>query len=296
MLHLFLALLSLTTPKAAARPAEAAYRADVEKWRVGRIASLTSADGWLTVVGLSWLQEGDNAMGSDPANPVVFPPGKSPRVLGRIRLTGGKAHLDVAPGVAVTHDGKSVRSLDLASDEKGEPTVLRHGTLSFHLIRRGDRLGVRVKDSASPGRRSFRGIASYPVAAAWRVPARFEPYPAGKTIPIPNVLGNVTREPSPGALVFSIGGQERRLDAVEEEGEDEFFLIFGDSTNGTTTYGAGRFLYARRPGADGRTVVDFNKAYNPPCAFTPFATCPLPPQQNRLPVAIEAGEKSYGKH
>ena len=296
MLLLFFALLSLTTPKTAGRPAEAAYRSDVEKWRAARIAGLTSAEGWLTVVGLSWLKDGDNAVGSDPANAVVFPAGKSPRLLGHIRLAGGKAHLDVAPGVAVTHDGKSVRSLDLVSDEKGEPTVLRHGTLAFHVIRRGDRLGVRVKDSASSARKSFRGIASYPVAPGWRVPARFEPYPAGKTIPIPNVLGNVTQEPSPGALVFSIGGRERRIDAVEEEGEDEFFLIFGDSTNGITTYGAGRFLYAPRPGADGRTVVDFNKAYNPPCAFTPFATCPLPPPQNRLPIAVEAGEKSYGNH
>ncbi len=296
MLLLFLAFLSLTTPRTAVRPAEEAYRADVEKWRAARIASLTSDGGWLSVVGLSWLKEGDNAVGSDPANAVVFPAAKSPRLLGRIRLTGGKAHIDVGPGVDVTHDGKAVRSLDLASDEKGEPTVLRHGTLAFHVIRRGDRLGVRVKDSASPARKSFRGIASYPVAPAWRVPARFEPYPAGKTIPIPNVLGNVTQEPSPGALVFSIGGRERRIDAVEEEGEDEFFLIFGDSTNGTTTYGAGRFLYVARPGADGRTFVDFNKAYNPPCAFTAFATCPLPPPQNRLPVAVEAGEKSYGTH
>ena len=289
---LLLALLSLTTPT----PSEAAYRADIEKWRADRIAHLTAEDGWLTVVGLSWLKEGDNSVGADPSNPVVLPAGKSPAVLGRIRVAAGKAHLDVAAGVDVTHDGSKVRSLDLASDESGKPTVLHHGTLSFYLIRRGEKLGVRVKDSASPARKAFRGIGSFPVAAAWRVAARFEPYPAGRTIPIPNVLGNVTREPSPGALVFSIGGREYRLDAVAEQGEDDLFLIFGDSTNGTTTYGAGRFLYAPRAGRDGRTVVDFNKAYNPPCAFTPFATCPLPPPQNRLPIAVEAGEKSYGKH
>jgi uncharacterized protein len=289
---LLLALLSLTTPTAS----EAAYHADVAKWRADRIAHLTAEDGWLTVVGLSWLKEGDNSVGADPSNPVVLPAGKSPAVLGRIRVAAGKAHLDVAAGVDVTHDGKKVGSLDLASDETGKATVLRHGTLSFYLIRRGEKLGVRVKDSASPERKSFRGIGSFPVSPAWRVAARFEPYPAGRTIPIPNVLGNVTREPSPGALVFSIGGREYRLDAVEEQGEDDLFLIFGDSTNGTTTYGAGRFLYAPRAGKDGRTVVDFNKAYNPPCAFTPFATCPLPPPQNRLPIAVKAGEKSYGKH
>jgi uncharacterized protein (DUF1684 family) len=294
VLPLFLALLSLTA--APAGRGDADYRAEIEKWRAQRIASLTSDTGWLTVVGLSWLKEGDNSVGSGPSNDVVLSRAAAPPLLGRIRVAGGKAHLDVAPGVSVSHDGEKVQSLDLASDEKGEPTVVKHGTLSFFLIRRGEKLGVRVKDSASAARKSFHGIDSYPVTPAWRLTARFEPYAGGKTIPIPNILGNVTREPSPGALVFSIGGREYRLDAVEEPGEEELFLIFGDATNGTSTYGAGRFLYAARPGKDGRTVVDFNKAYNPPCAFTPFATCPLPPPQNRLPVAIEAGEKSYGHH
>jgi uncharacterized protein (DUF1684 family) len=294
--HLLIALLALTAPPASSPPAEGAYRAEVEKWRADRIARLTANDGWLTVVGLSWLKEGNNSVGASPSNEIVFSPAKSPPHLGRIRVTGGKAHLDVAPGVEVTHDGKEVRSLDLASDETGEPTVVRHGTLSFYLIRRGEKLGVRVKDSANPARKSFRGIDSYPVSSAWRVAALFEPHPPGRTIPIPNVLGNVTRERSPGAVVFRIGSREYRLDAVEEQGEEDLFLIFGDRTNGATTYGAGRFLYAPRPGKDGRTVVDFNKAYNPPCAFTPFATCPLPPPQNRLPVAVEAGEKRYGEH
>jgi uncharacterized protein len=286
-------LLSLTGPPAGSGDAD--YRAEVEKWRTRRIAALTSETGWLTVVGLTWLKEGDNSVGSGPSNDIVLSRA-APPLLGRIRVVGGKAHLDVAPGVDVTHDRKKVRSLDLVSDEAGEPTVVKHGTLSFFLIRRGEKLGVRVKDSAAAARKSFHGIDNFPVTPAWRLTARFEPYAGGKTIPIPNILGNVTREPSPGALVFSIGGREYRLDAVEEQGEEELFLIFGDSTNGTSTYGAGRFLYAPRPGKDGRTVVDFNKAYNPPCAFTPFATCPLPPPQNRLPVAVEAGEKSFGKH
>jgi uncharacterized protein len=295
VLPLFLlALLSMTNPPATGRSGDAAYRADVEKWRADRIAHLTAEDGWLTLVGLFWLHEGDNSIGADRSNRVVLPAGKSRPVVGRIRVAGGRAHLEVDSGCEVTLDGKRIRSLDLASDETGKPTLLRHGTLSFYLIRRGSKLGLRVKDSANPERKSFRGIDSYPIAPTWRVPARLEPYPAGKTIPIPNVLGNVTRERSPGAVVFSIGGRQYRLDAVEEEGEDDLFLIFADWTNGTTTYGAGRFLYAPRPGKYGRTVVDFNKAYNPPCAFTPFATCPLPPLQNRLPVRVEAGEKSYG--
>ena len=296
MVRLLFALLSLTAALPAAPASETAYRAEIEKWRSERIRHLTADDGWLTVIALSWLETGDNPIGSAPSNRIVLPAGKAPSVLGRIRLAGGKARLEVAPGVEVTSGGERVRSLDLASDESGKPTIARHGTISFYLIKRGDKLGVRVKDSANAARKAFHGIDAFPVRSAWRLDARFEPYPAGKTIAIPSILGTISQEPSPGAVVFRIDGKEHRLDAVNEQGEDEMFLIFGDRTNGTETYGAGRFLYAPRPGKDGRTVVDFNKAYNPPCAFTPFATCPLPPPQNRLPIPIPAGEKSYGRH
>lgn len=272
------------------------YRAEIEKWRADRVGRLTAEDGWLSVVGLSWLEEGENSVGSAPSSRVVLPAGRAPARLGTIRRSRDGAVLTVASGVSVTHDGKPVRTLALASDAEGDPTILRHRTLSFYLIRRGDRLGVRVKDSAAPARRDFHGIDDYAIDPRWRVAARFEPYRPKKSIPIPNVLGQVTQEPSPGAVVFSIAGREYRIDAVDEEGEEDLFLIFGDRTNGTETYGAGRFLYAPRPGRDGKTVVDFNKAYNPPCAFTAYATCPLPPPQNRLPIAVTAGEKRYGKH
>lgn len=295
-MFLLLALLFLNADSPHAATSESAYRAEVEKWRADRVRRLTADDGWLTVIALSWLEEGDNRVGSDSSNRIVLPPGKAPPFLGTILLSRGNARLTVAPGVPVTHGGQPIASLDLSSDEKGEPTVLRYGALSFYLIKRGDRLGVRVKDSASPARRRFHGIESFPVAAAWRLPARLVPYRPEKSIPIPNVLGNVTQEPSPGAVVFRVGGKEYRLDAVDEKGTDDLFLIFGDRTNGSETYGAGRFLYVPRPGPDGRTVVDFNKAYNPPCAFTAFATCPLPPPQNRLPIPVEAGEKRYGEH
>jgi hypothetical protein len=244
-------------------------------------------------VGLFWLEPGENRVGSGAVNRVLLPAGKAPHTLGKIRLSDGKAWLEVRRGVEVTHDGKPVQSLDLDSDEKGAPTLVRHGTLSFHLISRGNRLGVRVRDSASDARREFRGIPFYPVKTAWRVTGRLEPYPAGKTIPVPNVLGTVSNDPSPGAVVFKVGGKTFRIDAVDEEGTDEMFLIFGDRTNGVETYGAGRFLYAARPGPDGKVVLDFNKAYNPPCVFTAYATCPLPPPQNRLAVRVEAGEKEY---
>jgi len=292
---LFLVLLALGSPSATMTDAPR-YRAEIEKWRADRVRRLTAEDGWLSVVGLSWLEEGDNSVGSAPSARVALPSGRTPARLGAIRLARGSASFTAAPGVSVTHGGKPVRTIALASDADGEPTILQHGTVSFYAIRRGDRLGIRVKDSAAPARREFQGIDGYAIDPKWRVAARFEPYNPKKSIPIPNILGNVTQEPSPGAVVFSIGGREYRLDAVEEEGEEDLFLIFGDRTNGTATYGAGRFLYAPRPGPDGKTFVDFNKAYNPPCAFTAYATCPLPPPQNRLPVAVTAGEKRYGEH
>jgi len=292
---LFLVLLALGSPSATMTDAPR-YRAEIEKWRADRVRRLTAEDGWLSVVGLSWLEEGDNSVGSAPSARVALFSGRTPARLGTIRLARGSASFTAAPGVSVTHGGKPVRTIALASDADGDPTILRHGTVSFYAIRRGDRLGIRVKDSAAPARREFQGIDGYAIDPKWRVAARFEPYNPKKSIPIPNILGNVTQEPSPGAVVFSIGGREYRLDAVEEEGEEDLFLIFGDRTNGTATYGAGRFLYAPRPGPDGKTFVDFNKAYNPPCAFTAYATCPLPPPQNRLPVAVTAGEKRYGEH
>lgn len=283
----------MIAPPATAKSSDSAHRAEIEKWRSRRIERLTADDGWLTVVGLFWLEPGENTVGSGKSNRVVLPAGMAPATLGTIRLSDGKARLEVARGAAVTHGGKRVRSLVLESDEKGEPTLVRHGTLSFHLIKRGERLGVRVRDSASTARRAFHGIPSYPIQSEWRVEGRFAPYPPGNTIPVPNVLGTVSNDPSPGAVHFQVGGRTYRIDAVEEEGSDELFLIFGDRTNGVETYGAGRFLYVPRPGPDGKMVIDFNKAYNPPCAFTAYATCPLPPPQNLLAIRVEAGEKEY---
>ena len=289
--------MSITVSPDAAKDADSAHRVEIEKWRAGRIARLKADDGWLSVVGLSWLEPGENPVGSGRGNRVVLPAGKAPARLGTIRLAeNGEARLEVARGAVVTHAGKRVRSLALQSDEKGEPTLVRHRTLSFHLIRRGEKLGVRVRDSASEARRAFHGIPSYPIQTEWRVQGRFAPYPPGHTIPVPNVLGTVSNDASPGAVQFQVGGRTYSIDAVAEEGSDELFLIFGDRTNGFETYGAGRFLYVPRPGPDGTMVVDFNKAYNPPCAFTAYATCPLPPPQNRLALSVEAGEKDYGDH
>lgn len=281
-----------TPPSPPPSPAPGAYRSEILAWRARRIESLRGPGGWLSLVGLSWLEPGKNAVGSGPGNRVLLPSGKSPAFVGSIDREGNAATFHAAPGAGVSVDGSPVTTQALRSDIDGDPTRLTLGTLSFYVIRRGDRLGVRVKDSQSEARKDFRAIESFPIEPRWRVDARLEPYDPPRSIPVPNVLGSVEPEPCPGALVFQVGGQTYRLDPVLEKGEEDLFVIFADLTNGADTYGAGRFVYVSPP-VGGRTTIDFNKAYNPPCAFTPYATCPLPPAQNRLPIRIEAGEKRY---
>lgn len=277
----------------AAAPSLAGYRREIEGWRAARDASLRDPNGWLTLVGLFWLDEGDNRFGSDPKGRVVLPAGKAPAVAGILIRHGQTVTLRAELGSGVECEGKPVTERSLEPDAKGQPVVLHLGSLSFFVILRGDRVGVRVKDSQSPALAAFRGLASFPVDPSWRVVARFEHHPQPKTIPITNVLGMTDNEPSPGTVVFEQGGKTYSLDALDN-GDGTLMLVFADPTNGRETYGAGRFLDTDPP-QDGKVVVDFNKAYNPPCAFTAFATCPLPPRQNRLPVAVNAGEKKYGE-
>jgi uncharacterized protein len=253
-------------------------------------------DGWLTLSGLFWLQPGRNTFGSDSPARIVLRGRSVPPIAGAIVLENGRTRLEPSPGVALTLDGRPAVPSDLRSDESGDPTVLRIGTFSFFVVRRGEKLGVRVRDTDSPVRKNFKGLEYFPIDSGWKVAARFEPYIPQKHLAIPTVLGFPEDDVSPGVLVFEHGAATYRLDPVFEQGSDELFIIFGDRTNGKETYGAGRFVYAPMP-RDGKTVIDFNKAYNPPCAFTPYATCPLPPPQNRLPIEVRAGEQSYsGAH
>jgi uncharacterized protein (DUF1684 family) len=272
----------------------ATFEQDLEQWKAKRLASLKSDDGWLTLIGLFWLKEGENKFGSDPSNDIVLPEGKSPAMAGTLRLAGGHVTLEAQPGSGITSKGRPVGTLDLVSDEDGSPTVLDLGSLSFHVVRRGDRTGLRVKDKENPARAEFKGTEYYPVDRKWVVNARFEPYDPPKQMPIRNVLGMEMEETSPGALSFEVDGRACKIDALREKGEEQLFIIFTDQTSGHETYGAGRYLYADPPGADGRVQLDFNRAYSPPCAFTRYATCPLPPAQNRLPLRVEAGEKFAG--
>jgi uncharacterized protein (DUF1684 family) len=279
-------LASLLVLAAACREHDKAFDAEENKWRETRQKSLTRENGWLTLVGLDWLREG--------MNDVKLP--STPTVVAHVALAGGKATLQADP--AMTIDGKPVAApIELKDDADPHPTVVHAGSLSFLFIKRADRNGeryaLRVKDPNSDARQHFKGLDYFPADAGYRVPARFEPYNPPKKLAITNVLGMVSDETSPGVLVFNLDGKEYRLEPILEQGEKDLFLIFRDGTSGKETYGAARYLYAHPVGADGKTVVDFNHAYNPPCAFTPYATCPLPPPQNRLPIRIEAGEKKY---
>ena len=290
-----LAAATLMTGSAAPPPSDSPeHRREIEQWRARRLERLRSPEGWLTLVGLSWLEPGKNAVGSDPGNRVVLPAGKAAPFVGTFDRAGDAVTFHAAPGAGVTSNGAPVTALALRSDRDGEPTPLALGTLTFYVIARGDRIGVRVKDSESAARRGFHGLDYYAADPKWRVEARFEPYDPPKKVAVPNILGSVDPEDCPGALVFQLDGKTYRLDPVLERGETDLFVIFGDRTNGQETYGAGRFLYSSPP-VGGHTVLDFNKAYNPPCVFTPYATCPLPPPENRLAIRVEAGEKAY-KH
>jgi uncharacterized protein (DUF1684 family) len=265
------------------------FSKEEESWRETRRTRLTSESGWLTLVGLDWLNQGENA---------VKLPAK-PEITAHVTLAGNKATLQPDPSLSI--DGKPVTApVELKDDGDENPTLVKAGTLSFLFIKRGDKAGeryaLRVKDSASEARTNFKGLDYFPADPKYRVEARFEAYNPPKKVTITNVLGMTSDETTPGALVFTLDGKEYRLEPILEQGESDLFIIFKDATSGKETYGAARYLYAHPAGAGGKTIVDFNKAYNPPCAFTPFATCPLPPPGNRLPVRIEAGEKQYAGH
>ncbi len=257
----------------AALAADAAYQAEITRWRQAREASLKGH--WLQVAGLFWLHEGTNRFGTGAANDIVLPDG--PARAGSFDLRNGK--------VTLSADG---RARTMAPDSADTARV---GRLSLFVIARGGRFGIRMKDPESRYLREFHGLDYFPLSEAYRITARFVAEP--RKIPILNVLGQTEQSSCPGYVVFRLGGSEYRLYPIQEPGAKQLFYIFRDQTAGRETYGAGRFLDSDLP-RDGHVVLDFNRAYNPPCAFTDYATCPLPPKDNHLAVRIEAGEKKYG--
>jgi uncharacterized protein len=269
----------------------AAWRADLDRWVKEREDGLRKPDGWLSLVGLFWLKDGENTFGSDAASDLVFP-SPAPARAGVFVASGPSVRVSADPGAGVTNAGAPVSELVLTTDAAGEPTMLELGPLLFYAIDRGGRIGIRLKNRESPLIASFAGIERYPADPAWRLEARFERYDPPKTILVPNIIGPDLPDTCPGRLVFELGGVTRTLEPTGKPGE-ELFIVFGDPTNGKETYGGGRFLDADWPGENGVAILDFNRAYNPPCVFTGWATCPRPPAQNKLAVAVTAGEKAY---
>ena len=267
------------------------YTQQIETWRAQRVERLKAPNGWLSLIGLHWLKDGKNTVGSAKGSDIVLNAG--PAHLGVVTLKGGNTSIELDPKSAATIDGKSAAKGELLDDTHEKPTVVAFGTANFYVIDRGGKKALRVKDSEAATRKNFVGIDYYPIDPKWRVEAKWVPFKPAHELEIPNVLGTVDKMPVPGKAVFERDGKTYELLPVLEEADaKEVWFIFADKTSAKETYGGGRFLYSDMP-KDGKIVIDFNKAYNPPCAFTPHATCPLAPPENRLAIPVTAGEKKY---
>jgi len=276
--------------------AQEAYRASVDAWHAQREARLAGEDGWLSLIGRDWLNPGENTLGSAPGSTVLLPEGVSLPKAGLFMVEGGVVRFRPFPGSGILLNGKPAVEAVLRSDAEGQADQLQAGRVRFYVIKRGDRLGIRLKDSEAPARKAFRGVPRYPVDATWRVEAEFIPYDKPQARSITTVIGTTETMSTPGLLRFKVGGREVTLEPmVEDPDHPELFIIFKDGTSTHGTYPAGRFLYADMP-KQGKVTLDFNKAINPPCAFSMFATCPLPPKQNHLAMDIPAGEKNPRLH
>jgi uncharacterized protein len=274
---------------------DSAYRHSVEKWRQEYQSSLTSDTGWLTVSGLFWLREGENTFGSDPRNKILLP-ASAPAHAGVFDFQSGKTTVRIDPGVLVTMNGNPLQNAELRPDSPRDRLVL--GDLTLYVHASGNRLAIRLKDKNSKLRKNFSGLKWFPIDESWRVTAHYVPYAVPKQLDSQNVLGDPIKMDIIGYLTFSLRGRRLRLE-VEPGSDGGFFIVFRDLTGGKETYPASRFLDTDAPkdGPSGKTAeLDFNKAYNPPCAYNPYTTCPLPLPENRLRLAIPAGEKLYSHH
>jgi uncharacterized protein (DUF1684 family) len=265
------------------------YERVILAWRQEKEEALRADHGWLSLVGLFWLTQGEHLAGSGPDCAIRLPEGAAPCMAGSFLVRGEEVIFRAAPGHPATSGAEPLDAVEMAPDISGAPTKISVGNVTMALIRRGGRLAIRVWDRGAARRRLFPGRKWFPIDARYRVIGDFERFGEPRTILVPDVSGGVQRMESPGAVAFVLHGEPLRLTALEED-EGSLFLIFADATSGTSTYPAGRYLYTSAPNR-GALEIDFNRAYNPPCAFTPYATCPLPLPENRLAITIEAGEK-----
>lgn len=278
---------------AAPKAMDARFVADEQAWRAQRQRELQAPDGWTSLVGLHWLELKEHYIGSGPDSGIRLAVG--PARMALVSQAQREVYLTPERGAALSVAGAPVLGrIRVYSDHDPQPTVIDFddGKGKLSLIERGGRYALRVKHADAPTRLGFAGVPYWPLAESWRVRGRFVPNPPGTTLPIVDIIGVTTPSPNPGALEFERGGKRYRLQAIGEPGQP-LFVVFADRTSGHGSYPAGRFLDVDPPAADGSVVLDFNRAYDPPCAFTPFATCPLPPPENRLDLAVDAGEKAY---
>jgi uncharacterized protein (DUF1684 family) len=275
----------------AVEPPDAAYVKDFEKWKAEEIDDLKQ--NWLPLAGLFWLKPGDNVFGSASENPIVLPSG--PAKAGRFIRNGDDITVEFEPGVQAKIEGKVVKTAKLQADITGKAEEIELGSLRVHVIKRGERLGIRVKDLDSAAAKNYAGPRFFPLDMTYRVIGSFVPSDGKRTVDVPNVLGDVTPVPITGEVHFKLNGQDLTLTALGGDPAKGLSFVIGDLTGKTDTYPGGRFLDSDAV-VNGKVVIDFNRAYNPPCAVTPYATCPLAPKENRLPVAVMAGEKYDRKH
>jgi uncharacterized protein (DUF1684 family) len=265
-----------------------AYLKEFNKWKEKRLARLKSENGWLNLAGLFWLEEGMNTIGSDPSNSIIFPD-KAPARLGKYILENGQVRFIPEPGSEIHLQGKPFGELEIKTDKTGNPTLLETGSLAWFIIERGDQFGIRLRDYEHPAIHKLTHIENFPADPDWIIEAQFTAYDEPRELLIPTIIGTVEKNMCPGTLRFSVNGVQQVFYPVAAG--KRLFVIFSDETSAEETYGGGRFLYLEKPDKQGMVKIDFNKAFNPPCAFTEYATCPLPPRENFLTVRIEAGEK-----
>ncbi len=270
------------------------YIKEINDWHKKRIENLKKENGWLNLIGLFFLKDGENTFGSGKENDFVINDKSLPERICNFILNDTLVEMISAKGVELKVNDAVVERVNLQNDLTGNPTVVSYGSYKWFIIKRGDKYALRVRNLNSPLLKEFKGIERFPVNEDWRVVADFIPYNPPKEIEIPSIIGIPEKEISPGKVRFKINEEVFELEALDSG--NKLFFVFADETNGDETYGAGRFLYADKPDSNNKVILDFNKAYNPPCAFTKYATCPLPPQQNFLKIRITAGEKKYGDH
>ena len=270
------------------------YLEEIKQWDQKRAERLKADDGWLNLVGRTWLKQGENKFGSSKENDVIVESGKVPANMGVFIFHDSTVIMKVNDGVEVLFNGIPVKEMFMIGDGKKDMTVFQCGPIKWNLIVRDTLYGIRFRDLESDAVKNFKGIERFPVNEDWKVSADFEAYNPPKKISVPNVLGQIDEEPSPGAIVFTKENQTYRLEAVDAG--DRLWFIFADGTSGEETYGGGRFLYTDKADSTGKVIVDFNKAYNPPCVLTKYATCPLPPKENYIKLRITAGEMMWEGH